>query len=240
VAAQAGPAIVTERRRREREQSERLADMGRMLSGVIHDLRTPMTLISGYGQLMAGCDDAGERAGHAARIERQLELMSAMIRDVLAFARGERTLLVRKVMLPRFVEEVRTHLERALEGSGVRLELELRHRGAARFDETRLFRVFHNVACNARDAMPGGGRLRITVLAEGGQLVTHFDDDGPGVLPEVRDRLFEPFATAGKVGGTGLGLAMVRQIAEEHGGSVTLAEAPLGGARFTVRLPLGL
>jgi signal transduction histidine kinase len=188
---------------------------------------------------MAEAGESTERAGYAARIERQLELMSAMTRDLLAFARGDRSLLARKVLLPRFVEEVTPHLERDLRGTGVRLEVDLRYRGAARFDETKLLRVFHNIARNARDAMPRGGRFRITVRAEDRQLVLEFEDDGPGIPVEVRDRLFEPFATAGKVGGTGLGLAMVRQIAEEHGGSVAAESEPGRGARFTVRLPLG-
>ena len=239
VAAQAGRAINSERRRKEREQSERLTTIGRMLSGVIHDLRTPMTLISGYTQVMAGTEDAGARTQYAHLVNKQIDLLSAMTRDLLAFARGERSILLRKVYLQRFLEEMREYLDQELQGSGVVLELDLRYRGAARFDETKLRRVFHNIARNAREAMPGGGVFSITVDKEGSDLVIHFDDTGTGIPEELRHSLFEPFATAGKVGGTGLGLAMVRQIVEEHRGTVRYEDGhKRKGTRFTVRLPL--
>ncbi len=238
VAAQAGRAIGNARRRKEREQSERLAAIGRMLSGLIHDLRTPMTLISGYSEVMVDSEDRDERARHARKVQKQVDLLASMTKDLLAFARGERSLLVRKVYVARFMEEMKEYLERDLEGSGVRLELEVRFRGTARFDETKVRRVFHNITRNAREAMPGGGRLGITVEVEGRDLVFHFDDEGRGIPEEVRDRLFEPFATAGKAGGTGLGLAMVKQIADEHRGTVTFGSAPGRGTRFTFRIPL--
>ena len=239
VAAQAGRAINAERRRKEREQSERLTTIGRMLSGVIHDLRTPMTLISGYTQVMAGTEDPGARTQYAHLVNKQIDLLSAMTRDLLAFARGERSILVRKVYVQRFMEEMREYLDQELRDSSVALELDIRYRGAARFDETKLRRVFHNIARNAREAMPGGGVFTITVDKEDADLVIYFDDTGTGIPEELRHNLFEPFATAGKVGGTGLGLAMVRQIVEEHRGSVRFEDGPKRrGTRFTVRLPL--
>lgn len=237
VAGQAGRAVLAERRRKERDQSERLTTIGRMLSGVMHDIRTPMTLISGYTQMMAANENAGERSQYAHLVHRQIELLSAMTKDLLAFARGERSILVRKVYVHRFMEEMKDYLDQEFAGSGVRLNLEVGYRGAARFDETKLRRVFHNLARNAREALPGGGEFAISVKVADKKLIFAFADNGPGVSSELADRLFEPFATAGKVGGTGLGLAMVKQIAEEHRGTVRYE--PLGeGARFVLELPL--
>ena len=90
----------------ERERSERLTTIGRLLSGVMHDMRTPLTVISGYVQLMATATDAAQRAEHARLILKQFDLLSAMQREVLEFARGEKSVLVRKVYLQKFTRLV--------------------------------------------------------------------------------------------------------------------------------------
>jgi K+-sensing histidine kinase KdpD len=240
VAAQAGRAIASERRRKERERSERLTTIGQMLSGIMHDLRTPMTLISGYTQIMALTEKVADREQYAHMVLKQVEVLSAMTKDLLAFARGERSILIRKVYVARFMEEMKEYLEKEFEGSGVVLRADVKYRGAARFDETKMRRVFHNIARNAREAMPGGGKFTITVTSQGGDLVIDFLDTGSGIPKEIEGRIFEPFSTSGKVGGTGLGLAMVKQIAEEHLGQVSYSSDPKRGTRFTFRIPLEL
>ena len=237
VAAQAGRAINAERRRKERQQSERLATIGQMLSGVIHDIRTPMGLISGYTDVMAETDDQAQREHFAQLVAKQIDVLSAMTTDLLAFARGERNVFIRKVYMNRFIDEMREHLAHEFADSGVEVDVTADFTGIAYFDETKLRRVFHNIARNAREAMPTGGRFDVSAKTEDDRLVFDFDDTGGGVPPELADRLFEPFATSGKVGGTGLGLAMVKQIADEHHGSVGY-ETSRKGTRFTFRLPL--
>ncbi len=236
VAAQAGRAITSETRRKERDRSERLTTIGRMLSGVVHDLRTPLTLIGGYAQMMSMSDDTAEREQYAHLVLKQIDIVSAMTKDLLAFARGERTILIRKVYVQNFMKEMGDSLEKELEGSGVELELDVKYKGASRFDETKLRRVFHNIARNAREAMPGGGKFVIAVSKKDGELVFNFKDTGAGIPKELEGKMFRPFSTAGKVGGTGLGLAMVKQIAEEHGGSVNYVSSKKG-TTFTLRMP---
>lgn len=237
VAAQAGRAIRAERRRKERAQSERLTTIGRMLSGVVHDIRTPMTLISGYTQIMALCEAEEERSKYAHQVNKQIDILSSMTKDLLAFARGERNILIRKVYVNRFMQEMKDYLEREFQGSGVVLAADIKYRGAARFDENKLRRVFHNIARNAREAMPGGGKFSITASKSSDQRVFVFADTGSGVPSEIEGKLFEPFSTSGKVGGTGLGLAMVRQIAEEHRGTVDY-KSTRRGTKFSFRIPL--
>ncbi len=238
VAAQAGRAIRAERRRKEREQSERLTTIGRMLSGVVHDIRTPMTLISGYTQIMALSESVQDRSQYAHMVQKQIEILTSMTKDLLAFARGERSILIRKVYVQRFMQEMKEYLTRELEPSGITLVVEPNYRGAARFDENKLRRVFHNIARNAREAMPGGGKFSVSARKSRNMLVFEFKDTGPGIPAELKGRLFEPFATSGKVGGTGLGLTMVKQIAEEHRGSVSY-ESNRRGTTFKLKLPLG-
>ena len=131
------------------------------------------------------------------------------------------------------------YLTREFAGTGVKLELKVDCKGTARFDETKLLRVFHNIARNAREAMPGGGRFTVSLNRVGGDLVFEFADTGAGIATAVEVKVFEPFVTSGKTGGTGLGLAMVKRIAEEHRGSVSYDSQPGRGTRFFFTIPVG-
>ena len=239
VSANASTAVRLFRSRLERERSERLTTIGRLLSGVMHDMRTPLTVISGYVQLMQSSDDADQRHRHAELILRQFDLIGAMQREVLEFARGEKSVLVRKVYVQKFFDDVRDQLEGELGRRGVELVVDVQERGTARFDEGKILRVVHNLARNAVEAMgPKGGKfiVKVTRDKEDGALVVSFSDTGPGIPKDIEHRLFQSFVTSGKKGGTGLGLAIVKKIAEEHGGSITVQSSGRG-ATFKLRIP---
>lgn len=237
ISANASTAVRLFRSRLERERSERLTTIGRLLSGVMHDMRTPLTVISGYVQLMATAADPTQRADHAKLILKQFDLISAMQREVLEFARGERSILVRKVYLTKFFDDIEKQLQREVEGTGVTLSVVLEDRGTARFDESKMTRVLHNLARNAVEAMgPAGGTLTLRVARDGADLVVSVSDTGKGIPKEIEDKLFQSFVTSGKRGGTGLGLAIVKKIVDEHGGAIKVESSPQG-ATFILRLP---
>lgn len=237
VAANASTAISLLRSRESQRVSDRLSTIGRLLSSVLHDLKTPMAVISGYVQLLATTDDPALRKEYSALVLKQFEHITAMQKEVLAFARGERTLLVRKVYLQKFFDEFRLQMERELEGRHVKLELEMRDRTTAKFDEAKITRALHNLARNAVDAMGReGGVLRIVVEREQDELVMRVRDTGPGIPSEIEGKLFEYFVTADKAEGSGLGLAIVKKIVEEHEGRVDVSSSS-EGAEFTIRLP---
>jgi signal transduction histidine kinase/putative methionine-R-sulfoxide reductase with GAF domain len=236
IAAQAATAISLARRRSEQSNRDRLASIGQMLAGLLHDLKTPMTIISGYAQLMAAMDDAGERDKYVEQIQRQFDLMSGMTREVLAFARGDTDLVIRKVYVNRFAEELSTQLGAAVQGRGIDFEVEARYDGIAYFDEQKLMRAFHNLTSNAIEAMPDGGHLRVVIDRQGDELMWTVKDTGPGIPAQVRGRLFELFATS-KKGGTGLGLAIVKKIIDDHRGTIHPETGP-SGTTFVIRIPL--
>jgi signal transduction histidine kinase len=239
IAGQAARAILIARNREERLQSDRLASIGQMLSGVLHDLKTPMTIVSGYAQLMVHSSDEAIREEYEQLILKQFDLMSAMTAEVLMFARGESNVLIRKVYLQKFLDELRQQLERELHGRPVTLEIDARYQGEAFFDEHKMYRAIHNLARNAAQAMQGApGTFRITVDAAPPDLVMSFHDTGPGLPDAMRGRVFEAFATAGKQGGTGLGLAIVKKIVDEHDGKISYDSRAGVGTTFTLRLPL--
>ena len=190
IAGQAAGAIGLARRRSEQSNRDRLASIGRMLAGLLHDLKTPMTIISGYAQLMAMMDDADEREKYVDQIQRQFDLMAGMTREVLAFARGDTDLVIRKVYVNRFAEELSTQLGAAVQGRGIDFEVEARYDAVAYFDEQKLMRVFHNLISNAIEAMPDGGHLRVVIDRAGDELVWTFQDTGQGIPEQVRGRNF--------------------------------------------------
>ncbi len=236
IAAQAAQAIGMARRRSEQSNRDRLASIGQMLAGLLHDLKTPMTIISGYAQLMAMADESVVRDKYVDQIQRQFDLMAGMTREVLAFARGDTDLVVRKVYLHKFAEELQQQLGAALQGRGVELKIETKFDGVAFFDEHKLMRVFHNLTSNALEAMPDGGHLTVRIDHDPEAIIFAVTDTGPGIPPAMQNRLFELFAT-GRKGGTGLGLAIVKKVVDDHHGTIACDTGP-GGTTFTVRLPL--
>jgi signal transduction histidine kinase len=221
-----------------REREERLTSIGRLLSQVVHDLKSPHTVISGYVELMEAASSRAERRHHADEIAKQFRALGAMQSEVLAFARGETRVLARKVILDRFFEDLRNRLEAELEGKQVELVIQSQRRLVAYFDSERITRALQNLVRNAAEAMAaqGGGEVTVTAAARGSDLRIEVQDTGPGVSPEVAPRLFQSFVTSGKKGGTGLGLAIVKRIVEEHGGTIQLADVPIG-ACFRIELP---
>ncbi len=239
ITANASTAIRLQLSREAREHEERLTTIGRLLSSVIHDLKTPLTVMSGYVQLMQSSDDESQRERYAELILKQFDHIGAMQREVLEFARGEKSVLIRKVYLQKFFDDVREQLEGDLARRGVELVVDVQERGTARFDEAKILRVVNNLARNAVEAMGrAGGKLVIKVTRDKSDraIVVSFSDTGPGIPKQIEHRLFQSFVTSGKAGGTGLGLAIVKKIAEEHGGTVSV-QSSSRGATFKLRLP---
>lgn len=237
ISANTSTALRLFRASEERERSARLTSIGRLLSQVIHDFKTPLTVISGYVQLMQNCEDPELRRAHASKALRQFDVLQAMQREVLEFARGEQTLFVRRVYLHKFFSDIRSQLSHEMDGRAVDLEMDIDTKVVARFDEARVARAIHNLARNALEAMAQtGGTLRIGAKMDGDELLITVSDSGPGVPEEISGRLFQSFVTAGKKGGTGLGLAIVKKIVEEHGGRVECTSSR-NGATFALHFP---
>lgn len=239
LAGQLARAVARISEREDAQRKDRMETIGQMMSGVLHDLRGPMAVISGYSQLMAEEDQRGQRAEMAATIRRKIELFNDMTREVMAFARGERHVLCRKVYLDKFVRAVRESVEDEFTSRGVGFTAEDRTtRGLGWFDEIKMLRVVTNVARNARQALGTRGHFWWYIDdAPGGGLRFTMKDDGPGVPEAIRGKLFDAFTTAGKQDGTGLGLAIVRRIVEDHGGHISFTTETGQGTEFTLVLP---
>jgi len=218
-------------------KANNLALIGQALSGVLHDLRSPMSVISGYVQLMEQENDPAQRGRFAMDVLKQFKLIGTMTQEVLAFARGESQVLKRNIYLQKFFEETVQFLKQEFSGKNIDLVLENRSKSKIKADEGKLGRLVFNLARNAREAMPGGGVFKIEADDDGDFVVLRFSDTGHGIPEEIRDRLFQSFVTSGKKDGTGLGLAIVKKIVDQHNGTITFESEKDKGTRFTIRLP---
>jgi signal transduction histidine kinase len=220
--------------------SERMAALGTMAGTLAHDFRGPMTVIRGYAELLRDPTvTPAEVLAHATLIVNAVERLERMTAETLDFAREGGRLVRRTVVLPTFLEEMAAEMEREFPGLLVRRAFTVDEVSAS-LDADKLMRAVGNIAANARDAMGGRGVLHMEARVEVAPpplLTLVLADEGPGVPPEIREQVFDPFVTRGKKRGTGLGLAVARRFVEDHGGRIELLEEG-PGARFRIRLPL--
>ena len=222
-------------------KNERLATIGQMASSIIHDLRNPLATISTAAEVMR--NDGIQSGRRRTMIETQIRAshrMNAMLTEILEFSRGNYKLNPKVQPLAPIVQRAAQELGTQMSQSGIRLNVEIPGDLALNADGEKLARVFENLLVNSIQAMqrPEGGTIEIRAVKDDGQWQVNVIDDGPGIPPAIRERLFEPFISHGKQGGTGLGLAIARGIVEAHGGKVSLENGHPGGARFVIRLPL--
>jgi len=248
IAARAALAVENHAYQKELISSERLAALGTMAGMMAHDFRGPLTLIRGWAEtLLDGTVPPPQAAARAQAIVDAVDRLERMTTETLDFARGAEKLVLRSVPLGVVLAELAAGIEEDLPGLVVERDFEIPGGLRVTLDVDKIRRAVANVAANARDAMGGRGRLRLSARIEtlpgavgpGEQLVLLLADEGPGVSPEIRDRVFEPFVTLGKKRGTGLGLAVARRFVEDHNGGLDLVPPPPGrGACFRLVLPL--
>ena len=217
-----------------------LESVGEKVAGLMHDLSGPLGVIQGFAELMSESEDEAERREFLAEIIQQVRRIVVLRDETLAFARGQRPVLLRPVQLRHLVRTFAAAAERELEGSHIAFELTARYLGPATLDEAQVVRVVENLARNAREAIEAGkgSNFRIDVDADEDRLLLAFTDDGPGMPEAMQGHLFEAFHTSGKVHGTGLGLAIVQRVAVEHGGRAQCVSQPGVGTRVELMLPV--
>jgi PAS domain S-box-containing protein len=224
-------------------QTEKMAALGQLVSGIAHELNNPLTSIQGYAQLLAGRRSGSELIADARRISEEAARANGIVKNLLLFAREARPER-RPVGLNEIVERTLAlrGYELKIENIGVELELEP-SLPPTLGDAGQLQQVALNLIVNAEQAIrqgPGQGRIRIrTRRLAGDRIALEVSDDGPGIPPGIVSRIFDPFFTTKPAGvGTGLGLSIVYGIVHEHGGEVSVESQPGEGATLRVELPV--
>jgi signal transduction histidine kinase len=216
---------------------ERISTIGRLSGSIVHDLRNPLAAIYGGAEMMVDTDlppaHVKRLAGNIYRASRRIQ---ELLQDLLNVSRGKGS-APEVCRLREVASDACDSLASAADSQGVAVSLSIPPEIELPLERSRMERAFVNLIGNALEAMPEGGQVRISASVEGDSAVVKVEDTGPGIAPEIRSQLFQPFVTAGKRNGLGLGLALTRQTVLEHGGDMWVESEPGRGARFVFRLP---
>ncbi|MBI4013976.1 MAG: GAF domain-containing protein [Candidatus Rokubacteria bacterium] len=224
-------------------QAERLRALGEMASGVAHDFNNLLAVILGRVQLLLlRAQDADLRRGLTI-IERAAADAAHTVRRIQEFTRTRQTQVFEPVDLREIVREAveltkgRWKDEAQVRGVTYAVSTDLGKAPLIAGEAAELREVFTNLVLNAVDAMPQGGRIDLAVGHDAEAVIATVRDTGPGMPPEVRERVFEPFFTTKGPRSTGLGLSVAYGIVKRHGGRIDVESREGRGAQFTVRLP---
>ena len=226
---------------REVVEAERLAVLGNFARTIIHDLKTPLTII-GLSAEIAGVPGATpeKRFQVQEQIRKQIARINDMVGDVLEFTGGGQVVAAPKpAVYSDFVAALLPELraEAATKSASIELQNEP-PAGYILLDARRLRRVFFNLLHNATGMMPGGGNIFLRFHVVDTEIVTEIEDTGRGIAPEVLAQLFEPFAQRGKSRGAGIALPLCKKIIEDHRGRIWVRSEPEHGAIICFALPL--
>lgn len=221
-------------------RQERLGLVGSMAASIIHDFKNPMSTVLFTAELMARRNDDEKSRKYFQIISRSMDRMVGMTRDLLDFSRGETTQLqLEELTADRLFEGLEEEGFEPMRQQGIEVFLSASYKGVFQGDPGRLGRMFLNIMKNAREAMEEcGGRFTFSLSKRGQEVVFRLADTGLGMSPEVATRIFEPFFTHEKAGGTGLGMAIVKAAVEAHHGTITIDNKPGRGVTFAIRIPV--
>jgi len=229
-----------ERLEYEMQRSEKLASLGRLVTGVAHELRNPIGVVKATVQVMEKeYSDAAGLDEFTAVIKEQVDRQNKVIQELLDFGRPSKQ-MVQPASINSVLEKVLTFTLPMLRQNSINLQTSLgQDLPKIMVDPSGIKQVFVNMILNAIQAMPEGGILTIKTRLQDNFICTEFNDTGLGIEPEELTRIFDPFYTT-KDSGTGLGLSISHQIIVSHNGAIHVSSTPGEGSVFKVILPLKL
>jgi signal transduction histidine kinase len=224
------------------QRAERSAVVGRLASGIAHEIRNPLNFINlSIDHLREAFAPKEEslRAPYThilTTIKDELARLNRLVSDFLSYGRPAK-LKIREIDARSLIEEVRDLVNAQAEQQGVKVGIGQNYNGSTklRADAEQIKTCFSNLMINAIQAMPGGGSLNVSLWPNNSHLEIEFADTGVGIAPEALEQIFEPYYST-KDTGIGLGLPLTKKIVEEHGGQIEVESAPGRGTTFRVTL----
>jgi signal transduction histidine kinase len=224
--------------RQELIRQERIATIGRLSTSIVHDLRNPLAAIYGGAEMLIDGElTSGQVQRLAGNIYRSSRRMQELLQELVDTGRG-RSISTEICRLRDIVSAACEVLSPTAEAQSVTVQVDVPDEIELPLERARMERVFLNLIDNSLGMMPMGGALRITARAEASSVTVSVEDTGPGIPSQVRARLFQPFVSAGKKNGIGLGLAFSHQTVLDHGGRLWADPDTRQGACFLIQLPL--
>ncbi|MBN2135672.1 MAG: hybrid sensor histidine kinase/response regulator [Acidobacteria bacterium] len=221
-------------------QSEKMSAIGKVTSMIMHDIKTPLTIIRGTAEVLDNDSIKDNKDLYIERIIRAADKISNMIGEILSFSRGNWEIQINKASVDSksFQQDLIRPLEELSERYSVEFSSDINFDGYIKIDIEKITRVMNNLFSNGIESGGDPPKIDIKVYNSGKNLIIEFKDNGTGIPKEILDSIFTPFFTHGKMKGIGLGLAICNEIVSRHNGTIKAGNLETGGAIFTITLPM--
>jgi signal transduction histidine kinase len=220
-------------------RKDRLSTLGKFSSLILHDIRNPLSILRSMAEMIIlNSNESAKVERNAKRIITEADRLNQIASELLDYSRGEIRLNMTIVNLESFFNRILDAVEEKLQARDIKVITEIKVSQPVIMDEQRMFRVFYNLADNARKAMPQGGIFTIRAFKADQTLKVEVSDTGVGMDPSIQRKIFDPFFSYSDEGGTGLGMSIVKSVIEAHNGTLFVTSKPKGGTTFRVTLPL--
>ena len=214
-------------------RKDRLSTLGKFSSLILHDIRNPLSILRSMAEMIIlNSNESAKVERNAKRIITEADRLNQIASELLDYSRGEIRLNMAIVNLESFFNRILDAVEEKLQARDIKVVTEIKVSQPVIMDEQRMFRVFYNLADNARKAMPQGGTFTIRAFKANQTLKVEVSD------PSIQRKIFDPFFSYSDEGGTGLGMSIVKSVIEAHNGTLFVTSKPKGGTTFRVTLPL--
>ena len=227
-------------------RSERLSAIGNMAASIMNDLKSPLTDIRGFAQLLANPDmNSDRRRWLSDMILEDVDHYLGLAQELLDYSKGDISLYFRAVQLSTWLHNLTDHMTENLAEADIRFTMNVNFVRDVIMDEARVRRAVLNLLTNAASDMPRGGELNLVTDETDGLWRLSVTDTGPDIPADLRSNVFEPFGTLGRGSETGLSLAIAKEVVEGHGGSLTFETRTSGevedqesGTTFQIEIPV--
>jgi signal transduction histidine kinase len=218
---------------------DRLSTLGKFSSLILHDIRNPLSVLRSMAEMIIlNCSEPNKVERNARKIITEADRLNQIASELLDYSRGEIRLNMSIVDLGKFFDKLLEAVEEKFQARNIVVTKDISYTAPVIMDEQRMYRVFYNLADNARKAMPQGGKFSIKAYKADQTLKLEISDTGVGMDPSVQRKIFDPFFSYSDEGGTGLGMSIVKSVIEAHNGIMAVSSKPNGGTTFRVTLPL--
>lgn len=222
-----------------KEHLQKISLLTSMLSALSHDMKNPLSGISGFVQLIAQKSEDDSIKKYCSTILDSITQLEGLNSELLNIISGSRLILHKsKVSLQSMFDEVVNKLTEMYKHEGVTISIESNDDINVLADREKFIRIVKDIMKNAKEAMPEGGSINVKLYKNGSNARIEISDTGKGIPAHIRENIYKPFFTYGKENATGLGLTIAKSIIEEHGGSIFFSSLPGKGSIFTIDLPL--
>ncbi len=220
-------------------RAEKLSAVGKFSSLILHDIRNPLSILRGYAEMiLLHPNDAEKVKRNVQKIISEADRTNRIASELLDYTRGEIRLNISVIDVEEFVAQFVESIADKFNTLKIAIKVNLQFKGKILLDKERMFRVFTNLATNSAKAMPKGGEFSISSHEKDHYLYFTVGDSGEGMNEETLKKIFEPFFSVSKSGGTGLGMSIVKSIIEAHEGVLTVTSKEFEGTTFTFALPI--